>query len=186
MRALFEGSIATLARRAFSSSGVGWRSHDCKLQVRLLVRTLSVPVRGVSRFPSLPARTYSGQRAPALTPQHAADQPGSPARDEGAARCRRPRRFIVSLPAATSRSFPAVASHAIGSAEPRRGVRSPGFGACENDGPDQDWLTTRPTLERGGSYQRVASWRAGLLLVPSHHPAHWARSATAARSQASR
>lgn len=32
-----------------------------ELQVRLFVRTLSVPVRGVSRFVSLPARTYSGQ-----------------------------------------------------------------------------------------------------------------------------
>jgi hypothetical protein len=32
-----------------------------KLQVRLLLRTLSVPVRGVSGFASLPARTYSGQ-----------------------------------------------------------------------------------------------------------------------------
>ncbi len=31
------------------------------LQVRLLVRTLSVPVRGVSRFASVPARTHSGQ-----------------------------------------------------------------------------------------------------------------------------
>jgi hypothetical protein len=32
-----------------------------KLLVRLLARTLSVPVRGVSPFASLPARTYSGQ-----------------------------------------------------------------------------------------------------------------------------
>ena len=32
-----------------------------KLQVKRLVRTLSVPVRGVSSFASLPARTYSGQ-----------------------------------------------------------------------------------------------------------------------------
>ncbi len=32
-----------------------------ELQVRLLVRTLSVPVRGASRFGSLAVRTYSGQ-----------------------------------------------------------------------------------------------------------------------------
>lgn len=32
-----------------------------ELQVRWLVRMLSVPVRGVRRFASLPARTYSGQ-----------------------------------------------------------------------------------------------------------------------------
>jgi hypothetical protein len=32
-----------------------------KLQVRLLVRTLSVAVRGARRFASLPPRTYSGQ-----------------------------------------------------------------------------------------------------------------------------
>ena len=31
------------------------------LLVRRFVRTLSVPVRGVSRFASLRARTYSGQ-----------------------------------------------------------------------------------------------------------------------------
>ncbi len=32
-----------------------------KLLVRRLVRTLSVPVRGVCRFASLSARTFSGQ-----------------------------------------------------------------------------------------------------------------------------
>jgi len=37
---------------------------------------------------------------------------------------------IVPLPAAASRSLPAVASHAIGFAEPRPGIRSPGIGAC--------------------------------------------------------
>jgi hypothetical protein len=31
----------------------------------------------------------------------------------------------------SARSLPAVASHAIGFAEPRPGVHSPGFGACE-------------------------------------------------------
>jgi hypothetical protein len=46
----------------------------------------------------------------------------------GAGRCRLPRRFIVSLPAAVSRSLPAVASHAIGFAEPRHDVHSPGIG----------------------------------------------------------
>jgi hypothetical protein len=45
-------------------------------------------------------------------------------------------RSIVPLAAAVSRSFPAVASHAIGFAEPRHGTRSPGFGACGKDGED--------------------------------------------------
>jgi len=37
---------------------------------------------------------------------------------------------IVLLPAAVSRSLSAVASHAIGFAEPRHRARSPGSGAC--------------------------------------------------------
>ena len=41
---------------------------------------------------------------------------------------------IAPLPAAASRSLPAVASHAIGFAEPRPSARSPGSGACEDDG----------------------------------------------------
>jgi hypothetical protein len=41
--------------------GVAGGVMTVKLQVRLLVRTLSLPVRGVSRSASLSARTYSGQ-----------------------------------------------------------------------------------------------------------------------------
>ena len=44
----------------------------------------------------------------------------------GAARCRLPRRFIVPLPAAVSRSLPPVASYAIGFAEPRHGFARKG------------------------------------------------------------
>jgi hypothetical protein len=51
------------ARRAFSNSGVGRRTYDCEPAGQAALRTLSVPVRGVSRFASLPARTYSGQGA---------------------------------------------------------------------------------------------------------------------------
>jgi hypothetical protein len=40
---------------------------------------------------------------------------------------------IVPLPAAASRSLPAVASHAVGFAEPRPGVYSPGAGAYEEN-----------------------------------------------------
>jgi hypothetical protein len=47
----------------------------------------------------------------------------------GAVRSRLPRRSIVPLPAAVSRSLPAVASHAIGYAEPRHAARTPEFGA---------------------------------------------------------
>ena len=43
---------------------------------------------------------------------------------------------IVPLSAAASRSLPAVASHAIGFAEPRSSTLSPGFSACEGDGED--------------------------------------------------
>jgi hypothetical protein len=44
-------------------------------------------------------------------------------------RSRLPRCMIVPLPAAASRSLPAVASHAIGFAEPRPSSDSPGIGA---------------------------------------------------------
>jgi hypothetical protein len=43
------------------------------------------------------------------------------------------RRSIVPLPATVSRPLPAVASHAIGFAEPRHDTRSQGIGACRED-----------------------------------------------------
>jgi hypothetical protein len=56
----------------------------------------------------------------------------------GTLRSRRPRRSIVPLPAATSRS-PCGRRCAIGFAEPRPDVHSPGgFGAREVNGADQD------------------------------------------------
>jgi hypothetical protein len=53
---------------------------------------------------------------------------------------------IVPLAAAASRSLLAVASHAIGFAEPRPGVHSSGFSACEGGGEDQDYR-----LQAGGN-----------------------------------
>jgi hypothetical protein len=38
----------------------------------------------------------------------------------------------------------AVASHAIGFADPRPGDHSPGVGACEEDGEDQGHASHRP------------------------------------------
>lgn len=54
---------ASLRERSGRSPVQVWAggSMTVNLQVKRLVRTLSVPVRGVSRFASLPARTYSGQ-----------------------------------------------------------------------------------------------------------------------------
>lgn len=46
-------------------NGVG-RAMTMRLQVRLLVRTLSGSVRGVSNLASLSARTYRAQVLPAL------------------------------------------------------------------------------------------------------------------------
>jgi hypothetical protein len=66
-----------------------------------------------------------------------------------AARCRPPRRFIVPLPAAASRSLPAVASHEIGFAAPRPSAHSPGIGACRGR---RDQSRIRP----GGSPGRVS------------------------------
>jgi hypothetical protein len=45
---------------------------------------------------------------------------------------------IVQLVATVSKALPAVASHAIGYADPRDGTHSHGFGAYEDDGEDQD------------------------------------------------
>ena len=54
-----------------------------------------------------------------------------------AGRChagRLPRRTIIQLAATASRALPAVASHAIGFADPRPGVHSPGLAPIEEDG----------------------------------------------------
>ena len=61
-------------------------------------------------------------------------QSGSPDDATGAGAVPSSRRSIVPLPGTASRSLPAVASHAIGFAEPRHGTRSPGSGACWKDG----------------------------------------------------
>jgi hypothetical protein len=50
---------------------------------------------------------------------------------------------IVPLPAAASRSLPAVASHAIGFAEHRPGIHSPGVGAYEEN-------AEQPGVQPGG------------------------------------
>jgi hypothetical protein len=50
---------------------------------------------------------------------------------------RLPRRTIIQLAATASRALPAVASHAIGSADPRPGVHSPGLAPIEEDGDEQ-------------------------------------------------
>ena len=55
--------------------------------------------------------------------------------------------LIVPLPAAVSRSLPPVASHAIGFAEPRHGIRSPGFGACGEDGQKQGPVSAEPIVQ---------------------------------------
>jgi hypothetical protein len=63
-RAVAASPVGAVLRGSSASTGVidrAGRAMTVKLQVRLLVRTLSVSVRGVSRFASLRARTYSGQ-----------------------------------------------------------------------------------------------------------------------------
>src|ERR1700683_3680176 len=65
---------------------------------------------------------------PSPSPPRPADQQGSPGTQFSAAQPPS-RRLIVPLPATVSRPLPAVASHAIGSTEPRHGTRSQGIGA---------------------------------------------------------
>ena len=56
---------------------------------------------------------------------------------------------IVLLPAAVSRSLPAVVSRAIGFAEPRLAVRSPGPAPIEEEGADQDPVRISGVQRRG-------------------------------------
>jgi hypothetical protein len=74
----------------------------------------------------VPASTLGrpGRRTPGRT-AYSTDQPGSLTTRSGSSRSRLPRRFIVRLATTASRALPAVASHAIGFADPRPGGHSP-------------------------------------------------------------
>lgn len=82
---------------------------------------------GAAGLASAPGSAF-GEARPGHTPSHA-DQGSSHRTQAGTAHSRLSRRTIVPLPAAASRLLPAVASHAIGCAEPRHDVHSPGLGA---------------------------------------------------------
>ena len=89
----------------------------------------------------------------------------------GGARCRmRPsfRRSIVSLAATTSGPPPAAASHALGFAGPRHGVRPHGIGACRKDWPGAASFATPggsgPQVS-GGPARAVHVERRGVMLV---------------------
>jgi hypothetical protein len=60
---------------------------------------------------------------------------------------------MATLPATVSRSLPAVASRAIGYAEPRHGTRSHGIGACREDGEEQ----SAPQRPAGQGLRSVAA-----------------------------
>ena len=60
--------------------------------------------------------------------------------------------LIVPLPAAASRSLPAVASHAIGFAEPRHNVHSPGIGAYRGRWREVATPRTPASLRRRGRF----------------------------------
>jgi hypothetical protein len=74
----------------------------------------------------------SGGPAGARRPHASEDRRSArPLRHAGRARRPRlPRCTIVWLPTVAARSLPAVASHALGFAEPRHGAHSPGMSAC--------------------------------------------------------
>jgi hypothetical protein len=84
------------------------------------------------RWPGVSARAQPLPRPARRTPGHPHRAHRSRWANRHADRCHaQPSSspFIVPLPAAASRSLPAVASHAIGFAEPRPDGHSPGFGA---------------------------------------------------------
>jgi hypothetical protein len=116
--------------RASPDRGQPWDSPGTVWTAELAThRSSAAPLRSAAgrhmRRP--PALGGPGRRAP--TP-HATGLRGSARLTRHAAGCcavLSSRRSIVLLPAAASRSLRAVASHAIGFAEPRPGVRSPGF-----------------------------------------------------------
>jgi hypothetical protein len=72
--------------------------------------------------------------------------------------CTMPSSAAIQCPAPGRRvwSLPSIASHAIGFAEPRPDVHSPGLGTCVEDGEDQAAETAVPEQAR-----RYAHWPAG-------------------------
>jgi hypothetical protein len=83
-----------------------------------------------------------------------------------------PRRSIVQLAATASRALPAVASHAIGYADPRPGVHSRGFGAYEEMAQSRLSLsrvevTDRDDMPLGLHDPRAGARRAEAVLDPS-------------------
>ena len=98
-------------------------SHIYRSRRRRKRRRGSAPALGLSLG-------RPGGRAPAHTrmlPQISQAHPGT---QPVTALSRLPRRSIVPLAASASRALPAVASHAIGFADPRPGSHSQGIGAC--------------------------------------------------------
>jgi hypothetical protein len=95
----------------------------------------AAPPRGAG--PGASARAQPQQARPARTGPHRTAPLVSTTHSSRAGRCcSRPSswRSILPLPATVSRPLPAVASHAIGYAEPRHGTRSQGIGAYQEDG----------------------------------------------------
>ena len=122
-------------RRPEATSRQAARRQDprrCRIQPFL---DQAAPLRGAGPGTSARPQPCGGPagRAPGPTPSATADQPGIPGHATSATRCRLPRRSIVPLPAVASRS-PCGRRCAIGFAEPRPNVHSPGFGAYEKDG----------------------------------------------------
>ena len=85
------------------------------------------------RWPGVSARAQPWEARPAHAGPHAGSVPQIKPVHTARTLAQRMAVFlggpIVRLPAAASRSLPAVASHAIGYAEPRPGTHSPGIGA---------------------------------------------------------
>src|SRR5215472_5098249 len=105
-------------------------------------------VAGRRRWPGVSAGLSLWGRLP-VARDHAraghADQ-GSHRHEDRLPGSRLPPSPIVEFAASASGSLPPVASRAIGFAEPRPGVHSPGFGACGEDGGEMrtetlTWVT---------------------------------------------
>ncbi len=110
-----------------ASSGCSVLACSCRIRLYLEnKRGAAARRRGPALAPGLCLGARPGARRPRAISMPMISQ-AHPATQPGAARCRLPRRFIVPLPAAASRS-PCGRRCAIGFAEPRPGTHSHGSG----------------------------------------------------------
>jgi hypothetical protein len=132
------------------ATGQRHRSSECRIASYLdQGGALRAPWADASARPQLWQGLAGARR---LNREVAADQRGPLGMPSGAAMVRLPRHKIVPLAAAMSRSLPAVASHAIGYAEPGHGIHSPGISAYRGRRDDNRLAGPQPEPGRASDF----------------------------------